>query len=285
MARRREQRGAADDLLAIAAKLPWWASLLIAAVTFVVLHQITGHDVGTATSTKDLGVVAARGLYQTLANIGQYILPLIFIVGAVDSVLGQRKRQALVLKVAESDSPAALGEMTWREFEGLVQEAFRLRGYSVRRLGGDGPDGGVDLILDRGAEKVLAQCKQWRAMRVGVSVVRELYGVMAAQGAVAGIVVTSGSFTPDAVEFASGRNVRLIAGPELMELIPEAKASAPREASAARPHSSSASRSAPGCPRCASPMVRREAKRGANVGRAFYGCSRYPACRGTVPID
>ena len=116
-------------------------------------------------------------------------------------------------KVAESDSPAALGAMTWQEFEGLVEEAFRPRGDSVRRLGGDGPDGGVDLVLDRGAEKVLVQCKQWRAMRVGVSVVRELYGVMAAQGAAAGIVVTSGSFTPDAVEFASGRNVRRSRGP------------------------------------------------------------------------
>lgn len=285
MARRKERKGAADDLLAIAAKLPWWASLLIAAVTFVVLHQIADQDVGTATSTKDIGAVAARGLYRTLANIGQYILPPIFIVGAVVSVLGQRRRQALVLKVAESDSPAALNEMTWREFEGLIQEAFRLRGYSVRRVGGDGPDGGVDLILDRGAEKVLVQCKQWRAMRVGVSVVRELYGVMAAQGAAAGIVVTSGSFTPDAVEFASGRSVRLIAGPELMELIREAKASAPRKVSAVRPHNPSSTVTAPGCPRCASPMVRREAKRGANAGRAFYGCSRYPACRGTVPID
>ena len=158
------------------------------------------------------GAVAARGLYQTMANIGQYIVPMIFTVGAVVSALGQRRRQALVLKVAESDSPAALGEMTWREFEGLVQEAFRLRGYSVRRVGGYGPDGGVDLTLDRGPEKVLVQCKQWRDMRVGVSVVRELYGVLAAQGAAAGIVVTSGSFTPDAIEFASGPNIRLIAG-------------------------------------------------------------------------
>jgi ssDNA-binding Zn-finger/Zn-ribbon topoisomerase 1 len=27
-------------------------------------------------------------------------------------------------------------------------------------------------------------------------------------------------------------------------------------------------------------MVRREAKRGANAGKAFYGCSRFPGCRG-----
>ena len=285
MAGRRARKGVADDLLAVAAKLPWWMSLVVAIVSYAFLHFVAGQDVGAVTSTKDIGAVASRGLFRALANIGQYIVPLIFVVGAVVSLLDRRKRQGLVLRVAESDSPAALGDMTWREFEALVEEAFRLRGYSVRRLGGDGPDGGVDLVLDRGAEKVLVQCKQWRALRVGVSVVRELYGVMAAQGAAAGIVVTSGSFTPDAVEFAGGRNVRLIAGPELMEMIREARASTPREVSDVKPQRAPPSGGAPACPRCASPMVRREAKRGPNAGRAFYGCSRYPDCRGTVAID
>jgi restriction system protein len=285
MARRRDRKGAADDLLAIAAKLPWWASLVLAVLSFVLLHLVADQDVGSASSTKDIGTIAARGLFRSLANIGQYIVPLIFIVGAVVSVVGQRRRHALVGQVAESDSPAPLNEMTWREFEGLVQEAFRLRGYSVRRTGGDGPDGGVDLMLDRGAEKVLVQCKQWRAMRVGVSVVRELYGVMAAQGAAAGIVVTSGAFTPDAVEFASGRNVRLIAGPELLEMIREVRVSTSRADFTSSPRQPNLMEPARGCPRCGSPMVKREAKRGPNAGRAFFGCSRYPECRGTSSID
>jgi restriction system protein len=285
MARRRESKGVVEDLLAIATKLPWWVSLVVAVVSCAWLHSIAVQEVGAVTSTKDIGVAASQGLFRALANIGQYIVPLIFVVGAVVSLLGRRKRQALVFRVAESSSPAALGDMTWHEFESLVEEAFRLRGYSVRRIGGDGPDGGVDLVLDRGAEKVLVQCKQWRAMRVGVSVVRELYGVMAAQGAAAGIVVTPGSFTPDAIEFAAGRNVRLIAGPELMELIREARASTPKDVSPARSTQAPATSHAPGCPRCGNPMVRRVAKRGANVGQAFYGCSRYPDCRGTVAID
>jgi restriction system protein len=233
---------------------------------------MAGMDAGTATTTKDLGTVASRGLFRTLASIGQYVVPLIFAAGAVANVLGQRKREQLVAQVAGSASPASLGEMSWSEFEGLVQEAFRLKGYSVRRLGGNGPDGGVDLVLERGAEKALVQCKQWRALRVGVSVVRELYGVMAAQGAAAGYVVTSGSFTPDAVEFASGRNV-------------EVQASAPRVDTQRRSEPSISSGGATGCPVCGSPMVRREARRGANAGRAFYGCSRYPACRGIRAIE
>ena len=49
-----------------------------------------------------------------------------------------------------------------------------------------------------------------RAFKVGVDVVRELYGVMAARGATGGFVVTSGRFTEEANRFASGRNVTLV---------------------------------------------------------------------------
>jgi DNA-binding helix-hairpin-helix protein with protein kinase domain len=35
------------------------------------------------------------------------------------------------------------------------------------------------------------------------------------------------------------------------------------------------------CPRCGSAMVRRTASRGLNVGSEFWGCSRFPQCRGT----
>ena len=38
------------------------------------------------------------------------------------------------------------------------------------------------------------------------------------------------------------------------------------------------------CPRCGAPMVLRTAKRGDRAGKQFYGCSKYPACRGIVNI-
>lgn len=37
----------------------------------------------------------------------------------------------------------------------------------------------------------------------------------------------------------------------------------------------------PNCPQCGSVMRRRTARRGARVGKQFWGCSRYPNCRGT----
>lgn len=41
----------------------------------------------------------------------------------------------------------------------------------------------------------------------------------------------------------------------------------------------------PLCPKCGSQMVLRTAKRGDRAGKQFYGCSRYPHCRGIVNID
>lgn len=38
------------------------------------------------------------------------------------------------------------------------------------------------------------------------------------------------------------------------------------------------------CPRCGAPMVKRTAKKGENAGQEFYGCSRFPQCRGIINI-
>ncbi|TFB08185.1 RecQ family ATP-dependent DNA helicase [Candidatus Atribacteria bacterium MT.SAG.1] len=39
------------------------------------------------------------------------------------------------------------------------------------------------------------------------------------------------------------------------------------------------------CPKCGAPMILRTAKRGPNAGGKFYGCSNYPRCKETIPID
>jgi len=41
----------------------------------------------------------------------------------------------------------------------------------------------------------------------------------------------------------------------------------------------------PTCPRCGSAMVLRVAKQGANKGGQFWGCSRYPHCKGILNVD
>jgi restriction system protein len=43
--------------------------------------------------------------------------------------------------------------------------------------------------------------------------------------------------------------------------------------------------SLPPCPLCGKPMALRTARKGAHAGKQFLGCSGFPACRGTLPLD
>ena len=84
---------------------------------------------------------------------------------------------------------------------------------------GRGPASGVDLRLHRNGELVFVQCRYWKSENVGVKVMCELFGIMSAQGAKEGIIVTSGNFTEDAKKFARGKSIDLIAGNQLVKLI------------------------------------------------------------------
>lgn len=39
------------------------------------------------------------------------------------------------------------------------------------------------------------------------------------------------------------------------------------------------------CPKCRAPMIKRTAKRGANAGNEFYGCSNYPKCKSVLNLE
>lgn len=285
MARRKKQ-SPFEDLIDIAAMLPWWAGLLVALIAYFVLHHYASAVVAPVTSDAQLSNVVTGQLGKTLAMIGQYLVPLAFIIGAGMSALGRHKRAGLFTDVQQGSSPAVLNGMSWQEFEMLVGEAFRRGGYAVSETGGGGADGGVDLVLRKDGEKFLVQCKQWKAFKVGVTTIRELYGVMAAEGAAGGFVVTSGNFTQEAKAFAEGRNIDLIDGTALKAIINEVQqqsfASTP-QAPPVQPNPPPATAD-PSCPSCGSAMNKRIARQGANSGNAFWGCTTYPKCKGIIQI-
>ena len=43
--------------------------------------------------------------------------------------------------------------------------------------------------------------------------------------------------------------------------------------------------STPACPRCGKPMIQRTARQGTHAGQSFWGCTAYPDCKGTRPIQ
>ncbi|MCD2339223.1 restriction endonuclease [Ideonella azotifigens] len=304
MARSRGKRSAMDDLADLVSLMPWWAGVAAALGFYLVLHTLAQPGAAAVVAKPaDVTQAVAHSLGRSAATIGQYLLPFICLVGAAMSAFKQHERRKLVTQVTQSASADALNGMSWQQFERLVGEAFRLQGFNVQETGRGGPDGGVDLVLRRSGEKHLVQCKQWKAYKVGVDVVRELYGVMAAQGAAGGFVVTSGHFSREAEAFAEGRNVRLVDGLQLQGLIRQVErarkeacavrgAANVRGASAAMPLppapqaqlQQKPATATPPCPACAKPMLRRTARKGANAGREFWGCEAYPACKGVRSV-
>jgi restriction system protein len=283
---RRKRQSTAEDVVGLVARLPWWAGLSMALVSFLLLHWLAGRQAPIIRNPGQVGDVLPYMMLAGISRALQFVIPPLCIVAAAISLVRRKKREELVANVTQSASAESLNGMSWREFEHLVGEAFRLQGYEVQEQGGAQPDGGVDLVLRRGREIFLVQCKQWKAMKVGVDVVRELYGVMAARGAAGGFVVTSGRFTEDATEFATGRNVRLVDGAKLFGLLQQAKTSAsasrrPAVPANVAPAVPSRSPEEPACPKCSAPMVLRTAKQGTRAGSQFWGCSAFPACRGT----
>lgn len=169
--------------------------------------------------------------------------------------------------------------MPWYDFELLVGQIFRHQGYDVEEKGGPGPDGGVDIILRKGKNKIIVQCKHWKNWTVGVSPVRELLGSMTAEKGTSCIFVTCGDYTPGAVTFAEDKPIQLIDGVALLDLIHEVNGSNEKLI----PEKDESKPVIPHCPLCNSLMVQRDARRGATAGMTFWGCTNYPECRGTRP--
>lgn len=285
---RRSKTSPAEDLIDLVALMPWWAGVALAVVFYLWLSSVAATPLPVPNSPQAVSQMMSATMWRGLALDGQYFLPFICLLGALLSFIQRRKRQALHASVATSKAPNALDHMSWQEFELLVGEGFRQRGYAVTESGGGGADGGIDLVLKKGGDTFFVQCKQWKAFKVGVSVVREMYGLMAAHGAAGGFVITSGQFTQEAQAFASGRNLKLLDGAALLQLIRSGQSAASQlRAAPAAKHLSAVPAPAaapPACPVCSQTMVRRVAKKGASAGSGFWGCAAYPGCRGTRPL-
>jgi restriction system protein len=289
------RRSTFELFMEVASRLPWPICLALAAGSAILLHLLSIHlaipnDASgidtTVHSLNDVGGLYARTLYGTLAKGLQFIVPTGFLFAGLASFIKRLQARALLTQ-AQSAPGQAISTMTWSQFERLIGESFRHRGYKVAETGGGGSDGGVDLHLTKDGKSFLVQCKHWRTQRVGVSIVRELNGVIAARHAAGGFVVTSGQFTPEAWHFAQSCQIELIDGDRLTSLLREIESKAANSIAlhpADKPVVTPLAPEINTCPECGSAMTRRTAKRGQFAGHDFLGCTRYPACRGVRQI-
>jgi len=235
---------------------PWWISAVLALIAYTVLS----------------GVLPAPFVNGGLVVIITFAL---LAISAI-SVLRSLRTKSLL---GAQTSLTSLRDLPWKRFEDVLAEAYRRRGYQVEEMLGSGADGGVDLLLCKNGNVVVVQCKRWRGKPVPVQVVRELYGVMIDQRASAAKIIATTTFTADAVAFAKGKPIELVDSNALLRLVRDVQTTSRVTTSSDEPDHLT-----PNCPRCSTPMVLREARRGTHAGEKFWGCPNYPKCRGTRPL-
>jgi len=270
--------------------LPWWSGPPVAATVYVMFRWPVAWMIAPADEKSPAGAVwgALHNLMPTVAMAGGGIVLMIWIAVRIKLWTGR-------LLIESQSGIESIRQLTWREFEELLCEAFRREGYGVEHTGTGGPDGGIDIRLRKDKSRVIVQCKHWKRQQVGVAIVREMFGLLHSEKADAVFIVTSGSFSDDAIGFASRNDIRLIDGPQVVQLIQAVQKSTSKQ----RVIGSQPLQSAnvlteqptdhrvvkiPLCPTCGSAMTRRTATRGSRCGKPFWGCLAYPKCRGIVNI-
>lgn len=252
------------SVLEVLAKCPWWISVILAVVVYVSFIYLIPYLV-----FQNIFFNAFTKLAPSLAPVFTFML---LFAAALSAFNAWRKGQLF----NRQKGIETIRNLSWDKFEELVGEAYRRKGYNVTETGGCGADGGVDLVLRKGGEILLVQCKHWKLYKVGVKIVRELYGVVAAEGASGGIVISSGTFTQEAMDFAKGKPLELLDGNTLQNIITEVQKSETLPRNNLNENV---------CPKCGAKLVLRTAKKGQNAGEKFWGCSAFPKCKATKPYS
>jgi len=80
---RRNKSPVFEDIIHLIAKLPWWAGLLIALISYLWLHSVTTKPIPTPVpGIQHMGDVIASQLWLTFATFLQYIIPICSLIGA-----------------------------------------------------------------------------------------------------------------------------------------------------------------------------------------------------------
>ena len=117
-----------------------------------------------------------------------------------------------------------LSDLSWEDFEALVELLYQQLGYSTE-VTQRTRDGGIDVWARRysssgDVEVLVIQAKHWQSKSVGIAEAQRHYGVvMDNRDVTKGVLVTSGGFSTECRRFAEGKGqLELIDGTRLRGL-------------------------------------------------------------------
>ena len=138
------------------------------------------------------------------------------LVGATLTVLLRRTPAA---PAAPTRDHSQLARLPWDAFVPLVLQAMQGRGWRVAgepgRAAGGMPEEGDALLLARGDQRLLLECRYGTAAVVGADAVLGLAKSAALRGATEVLLVTPGRFDAEAVRIAQQQRIGLLDGERL----------------------------------------------------------------------
>ncbi len=179
------------------------ASLLLGA--YLMLNKAAENQQAVGSATNRL----TGGLLRTIVTISATMVPFGLLIFGLQSVLVLRQKRD-GNNTANFPSAALVARLSALDCEQLVGDAYRSDGFSVVENRGHHTDAGVDLVLNRGTEKLYAQCRHWKDALIGPEIVMSLAASIRSGGATGGLIVSSGHFTAEAKAYAANCAVRLL---------------------------------------------------------------------------
>jgi restriction system protein len=178
------------SLFATLLRAPWWVSLLVMLAVALVAGALLPEA------------------YKIPGMLGAFPFLVIGIMAA------WRQRNAI-----SADRIAALLEqartMAWRDFSILVEEALRLQGFEVSRLG----SGPADFQIEKQGRITLVSAKRWKAATVGAEHLRELLAARESQHAFSCTCMSLGTFSQAAIDLAHQSPIQLLGPAHIAQLM------------------------------------------------------------------
>jgi restriction system protein len=178
------------SLFAVLLRSPWWVSIVAAVVIFAIAWMV----------------------------LPERFVPYSAITGAPFLLIGlyvawKQLRAPSASQIARRLE--AIRAMSWSDFSASIEELYRNDGYTVKPFKG----AAADFAMEREGYITLVSCKRWKAAGHGVEALRDLESARVKQDAREVVYVAAGEITDNARRFATEKEIRVIQGAELAQLL------------------------------------------------------------------
>ena len=201
------------NIIDFLAQIPWWISVFLSATFYVLLKFIVPYFETQSSLVNEVHV--------SLGPVFAPVVALAFLSPVTFSLLRFNRRKKLENLKKKSKQ--------FRNSHGRSLRNWWLRltgqgGYIILENSTFTSDPSVDLVMRKGANLYLVQCRYWQNRKLGKREVKNLFSLMHDKQASGVFLLTTGIFTNEARHYAANRPINLVDGIELVELMGKVQA-------------------------------------------------------------